>query len=412
MSGRRGLHPSAVLFVCLFAAQAAILVLSPILPQVADEFGVTTATAAQLRSVSGVTAGILALGIAATGGRYRLTSLLTAGLILVAVSSLASAVAPSFVLLIAAQVVIGIGLAMVLSGGLAASEAWARDGEGARVLSWALVGQPVAWIVGQPVVGLVAAVDWRWAWVAVPLASSLVALVITRLRDRSVSEAGRECDPLGLWRQPGVKRWAVGELLAFSAWAGTLVFAGAFFREVYGVGVGAAGLLLGAGAAAYVPGNFLGRRWLRGGAPRLLVGAAAAAAVLVVMFGAVQPGLAFSAVIFAILAFIAAGRTIAGAAMGLELAAGRRLAAMSVRTAMLQFGYLIGSAAGGAVLADWGYAGIGWLYGALFLAAGAVHLGRERAAAAVRRLDLTRHLRRSGRSPGLSRRPGRSASNP
>jgi MFS transporter, DHA1 family, inner membrane transport protein len=203
MSGRRGLHPSVVLFACLFAAQAAILVLSPILPQVADEFGVSTATAAQLRSVSGVTAGILALGIAATGGRYRLTSLLTGGLALLAAASLASAVAPSFALLAAAQVVIGVGLAMVLSGGLAASEAWAPEGEGARVLSWALVGQPVAWIVGQPAVGWVAATDWRWAWVAVPLASSVVALGVTQVRDRAVSEAGRECDPLGLWRLPG-----------------------------------------------------------------------------------------------------------------------------------------------------------------------------------------------------------------
>ena len=50
----------------------------------------------------------------------------------------------------AAQSVIGLGLAMVLSGGLAASESWAADGESARVLSWALIGQPVAWIVGQP----------------------------------------------------------------------------------------------------------------------------------------------------------------------------------------------------------------------------------------------------------------------
>jgi predicted MFS family arabinose efflux permease len=116
--------------------------------------------------------------------------------------------------------------------------------------------------------------------------------------------------------------------------------------------------------------------------------------------------------VFAILAFIAAGRTIAGAAMGLELAEGRRLAAMSVRTAMLQFGYLIGSAAGGAVLADWGYAGIGWLYGALFLAAGLVHLGPELLGPAAHPWDLARHLRRSGRSPGLSRRRGRSASSP
>ena len=41
--------PSTVLFLCLFTSQAALLVLSPILPEVAREFGVSTATAGQLR---------------------------------------------------------------------------------------------------------------------------------------------------------------------------------------------------------------------------------------------------------------------------------------------------------------------------------------------------------------------------
>ena len=163
MKRRRGLPPSAVLFAVLFAAQASILVLSPILAQVGADFGVATSIAAQLRSVSGVTAGIAALVVAVTGGRFRLSSLLATGLLLLAAGSVGSAVAPTFGILAAAQSVIGLGLAMVLSGGPAASESWAAEAEGARVLSWALIGQPVAWIVGQPVVGLVAGSDWRWA---------------------------------------------------------------------------------------------------------------------------------------------------------------------------------------------------------------------------------------------------------
>ncbi len=94
--------------MCLFAAQAAILVLSPILPEVAAEFGMTTSVAAQLRSVSGVTAGIVALLLAVTGNRFRLSLLLNAGLALLATGSLISAWAPTFALLLIAQVVIGL----------------------------------------------------------------------------------------------------------------------------------------------------------------------------------------------------------------------------------------------------------------------------------------------------------------
>ena len=397
--GRRlGLSPAAVLFAALFAAQAAILVVSPILPQVADEFGISTSAAAQLRSVSGITAGVVALVLAVTGDRFRLGALLGTGLGIIGAGSAASAVAPSFPVLLAAQAVIGLGLAMVLSGGLAASEAWAGEGQGARVLSWALVGQPVAWVVGQPVVGLVAGADWRWAWVAVPAASSAVAMTAVALRRRTADDAGRDCDPLGLWKLPGVRRWALGELLAFSAWTGTLVYSGVFFIEGYGVSVGVTGIILGLVAAAYVPGNFAGRRALSRGPGVLLVGLGLAAAAMVVVYGAVRPGTLFSVAALAVLSFLAAGRTIAGAARGLALAEGRRMAAMSVRTSMLQFGYLAGSAVGGAVFSWWGFAGMGWVFGALFLLSAIVHAPAEGVASAR---DIARLLRRSPRlTPG------------
>src|SRR5829696_3352702 len=47
-------RPSPVLFLCLFVSQAALLVLAPVLPDVARDLGVSTATAGQLRSLSGL----------------------------------------------------------------------------------------------------------------------------------------------------------------------------------------------------------------------------------------------------------------------------------------------------------------------------------------------------------------------
>lgn len=392
VSARRGLAPGAVLFACLLAAQAAILVLSPILPQVAAEFDVSTSAAAQLRSVSGITAGVVAVILAARGGRVRLTSLLQLGLLLLGAGSLASALAPGFSFLLGAQVVIGIGLALVLSGAMAASEAWARRGESARVLSWALIGGPCAWIVGQPLVGAVAAENWRWAWIAVPLLSSLVALGAVAGRGGGTPEGALECDPAGLWRLPGVRSWALGELAAFSAWAGTLVFAGAFFIDAYGASVRLTGMVLGLVAAAYLPGNFLGRRWLRRGPASLLVGFPVLSALVVAVLGGIRQGVVFSTLVLAGLAFLAGGRTIAGAAFGLQLAEGRRLAAMSVRTAALQFGYLFGTVIGGIVLPGWGYAGVGWAFAVLFVVAGAVHAPRSLESGAFR--VAAGHLRR------------------
>jgi predicted MFS family arabinose efflux permease len=51
-------RPHVVPFVSLFASQAGLLVLSPILPELGREFGVSTATAGQLRTLSGATGGM------------------------------------------------------------------------------------------------------------------------------------------------------------------------------------------------------------------------------------------------------------------------------------------------------------------------------------------------------------------
>lgn len=372
---RRGaIGPGWVLFIALFAAQAAILVLSPILPQVAEEFDVTTSAAAQLRSVSGVTAGVIALILAVTGGRFRLPWLLNGGLSLLALASLASAWAPTFAVLVGTHIAIGLGLAGVLSGGLAASETWAAAGESRKVLSRALIGQPVAWVVGQPLVGLVAAQSWRWAWVAVPFLAAIAGLLAMAARDRGLSDGGQECDPLGLWRQPRVKSWLTSELLAFTAWGGALVYAGAVFIEQYGASVGATGIILGTGAIFYLPGNWLGRRLLERSSSLLLVGFSVAAGSMVLVYSAGVARLPLAVVGFALAAFFAGGRTIGGAALGLLISDGRRLAAMSVRTSAAQFGYLLGAAIGGILLDSWGFAGIAWGFGALFTVAGIIHL--------------------------------------
>lgn len=382
-----------VLFTALFAAQAAILVLSPILPQVAEEFGVTTSAAAQLRSVSGITAGIIALILAATGNRFRLTWLLNGGLALLALSSLASAWAPSFGVLIVSHVFIGFGLAGVLSGGLAASEVWAKAGESKKVLSRALIGQPVAWVVGQPLAGLVAEESWRWAWLAVPLVAAIAGLLAMALRDPGAPDDGEECDPLGLWRQPRIKVWLTSELLAFTAWGGALVYAGAVFIEEYGVSVGVTGLILGVGAVFYLPGNSWGRRLLERGSGLVLVGFSVAAGIMVSLYNTGLAPLIVALVGFATAVFFAGGRTIAGAALGLQISGGRRLAAMSVRTAAGQFGYLLGAAVGGLLLERWGFAGMGWGFGFLFAIAGIIHLPATLSGRHPLR-EARRHLRR------------------
>jgi predicted MFS family arabinose efflux permease len=170
-----------------------------------------------------------------------------------------------------------------------------------------------------------------------------------------------------------VRRWALGELLAFAAWSGALVYAGALFVDSYGLSPSATGALLGLCAIAYFPGNTLVRRWIAADGKPPLNTLAIAASVSVAAFGAVRVGPWTSAVLFAALVAVGGGRTFAASVVGLALAPDQRLDVMALRGAATQFGYLFGASIGGLTLAMLGYTGMALALSVLFVGAAVAH---------------------------------------
>jgi predicted MFS family arabinose efflux permease len=375
------LRPAPVLFATMFASQASLLVLTAILPELAGDFGVSTATAGQARTLAAASGGVTALALGRLARRLGVRELLQLGLGLVAFGSLTSALAPNLAMFICAQAAIGAAAAILLSAGVAAAGEWATAGERARVLSWTLLGQPAAWVAGMPLIGVISQFDWRYAWLAVPFATSVVALAAVSLlrgssarRPRASEAAASGTEPV--WHRSAVGRWAIGELMAQSGWGATLVYAGALFIESYGLPTAQAGVLLGAAALGYFPGTLLARRHVDHHARTLLVVLGLTAAVGTAVLGLVRPSPAASLVLFAASMAAIGGRTIAGSAFGLDAAPDQRVAVMSLRAAAVQFGYLLGAASGGAALAAGGYGLLGATVGVLFLLGVAPHLRR------------------------------------
>jgi MFS transporter, DHA1 family, inner membrane transport protein len=361
------------LLLCLAASQCALLVLTPVLPIVASDLDVSTATAGQLRTISGLAAGASALLTGLLAARTGLRELLALGIASLAVGSATSALAPSFVLLGVAQLLIGVGIGVSYSAAIAAVAEWSAPEDRPRVLALALLGPPAAWILGMPLTGIAGDVSWRLGVAVVPLALAAAA-GSALVRAPSTPPAARRAALGAVLRHPGVARWSSGELLAFSAWAGSLVFVGALFVESYGLSTRATGIFLGLGALVYVPGNVLFRRWIREHERTLLVGLPLSAAATVAVLGAVRPSEWFSLGVFALLSFIAGGRTLVGSSAGLDLAPDLRLGITGVRTAALQLGYFLGAALGGAALAVGGYSTLGFTFAALFVGATIPHV--------------------------------------
>ncbi len=365
--------PAPVLFLALFTAQAGFLVLTPVLPALARDLDVSTAAAGSLRIASGLAGAAIALALTVVGRRFGLRDLIAAGLLLIGAGSAAGAAAPTFVALAASQLAVGAGNAIVLSGAVAAAGRWSSGRDRARVLSVALLGQPASWVAGMPLIGVVASSSWRLA-MCVPVAASAVALIAlaTRPSDRVDAEPAGIRSLLG--HDPAVARWAIGELLAYAAWGGTLTFAGALMIESYGSSPGLVGLLLAVAATAYFPGSRLARRRAGEAPAQLLAPLAGGLAISLAVFGLLRPALWLSVTVFALIVLLAGGRTLAGSAAGLAAAPRGGLSVMSIRAAATQLGTVAGAAIGGAALANGGYGLVGIVLSALFAASALPHV--------------------------------------
>lgn len=362
----------AVLFLCLFAAQAGAIALSPVLVEVSRDLDVSTAAAGQLRTIAGLVAGVTALAVGRFGSRVGLGRQLLAGSILLALGSLLSAAAPGIGLLAVAQAPVGAGIGMLTTASSLAPAEWVPSEQRPAVLSRALMGQPWAWIVGMPLLGFAGEASWRYAWLAFPLAAAVLAAAAVSGRRGAPPVQAPPAQLREALAAPQVGRWLTAEVLANTAWAGTLVYAGALLVESYGTSAATTGLLLAIGAGASVSGNVALRR-LAGGEPRRwLVGLALALAVVTATFDAFRPSPVVSTTLFAVAAFAAAGRTLLSGVYGLSLAPAFRPAAMSMRAASLQFGYFTGSLAAGTAFALGGDVACGATTGALFAAAALV----------------------------------------
>ena len=353
----------------MFASQAGVLVLSPILSDVAEEFDVSIARAGQLRLVAAPLAAIVALAAGRALARFSPRALLLGGSVLLALGSLGSAVAPTFRVLGLAQVPMWAGIAMLIAAGVAATAVWSGPENRSRLVAHALAGPPAAWIVGMPVIGAIAEVDWRLAFLALPLPAAVLAGVATATRPSDRPIPGARTSLAGILGRRDARRWATGELAANSAWAGTLVFSGALFTERYGLSTATTGILLALVAAAYLAGNQLASRSDPTRARRAMLEGSVAASAAVALTWAFAPSPALTALLFAVAAFVAAIRTVAGTVYGFAIAGDLSREVGSIRAATTQIGYLIGALAGGAALAAGGFAALSLAFGGLFLAA-------------------------------------------
>lgn len=360
------------------ATQASIVVLAPLIVEIGRDLGASVSAIGLARSVlSGVAVGV-SLAIGPVIDRIGVRPLIVRGAGLAVAGAALTAAAPSLPFFYAAHVVTGAGVACLLSAGFAGVASYFDDRDAAWAMGYVVGAQSLAWIAGNPVIGLLAdSGSWRLSY-AVPALISLAALAagLAAPRTGTVVAARGEGGSIraglsAVFRDPSARRWTLAELVAYSAWTAELTYAGAFYVQNYGVSETAVGLLLAAGSVVFLVGSLNTQRLTRRFARRtLIVGASVGMGLMLIPVLNVTPSALGTLALFCVLAVFAAVRSTGSSALGLEQLPGRPGSMMGARTASAQLGYMIGAAGGGLVLAmaDFGTLGFVLFAGMAFAA--------------------------------------------
>lgn len=348
----------APLVLATMASQALLVILAPTIVAIAADLGASVAAVGQARSI---TAGVaiaastaIARRIDAVGVRRLLG--LGAGLAIVACGAVAAS--PSVAVFLVSHVLVGLAFACLLSAGFAGVSGFSPDRR-AWAIGYVAGANALAWIVVNPIVGVVTDwLSWRVAE-AVPAAIALAALLLAAT---AAPAAGSSTAPRlrSLFGVRSARRWIGAELIAYGGWTALLTFVGAFFIERLGVSEAAVGGFLAAGATAYFVAATRGgglADWM----PRrqLVAASALSMALLVVLQLNLTGSVAVAVGIFCLTGLAAGVRTPASSGLGLEQLPDHPGAMMAARTAATQLGYLLGAVIGGAVIAGPGYGTLG-----------------------------------------------------
>lgn len=348
----------------------------PLFIGISKDFDTTIGTVGQVRAISALTAVLATLLVGGWIHKRGARPVMLIGGVLGALGALLSAIAPDLAAFGVGQAVTGIGICFLLSSGFAgAGEFFAPEARD-WAIGWVVALQSLAWIVGVPIVGLLAeAFGWRYGFI-VPAFFCLVAagaamLFAPRL-DPHLRAADERTGLLAALADRGGRRWTIGELLAFAVWTAEITYIAAFYSEEFNLTEAVVGFLLPLGSVAFMVGSATaaraGEKWPR---RLLLIGSTLTMGVIAAALFNFHPFLMVT-LMLAIAMGVAAGLRAAGSStLALDQLPDKPGAMMAARTGAVQIGYLIGASIGGVIVDSAGFGGLG-LFMILGMAASAL----------------------------------------
>lgn len=348
------------------------LIISPLMPAIRSDFGVSTSLTGLLVTAYALTGGVAALFAGPLIDRFGRRSMIVLGMAILAGATMLSAAAPGFAWLMAARALAGLGIACLAPAIFSGLGDYFAYQERARAMAWVVTANQLASVVGVPA-GVLAGAAFGWRWTFVTLAVVTAGLtVVQRLKlPRDEPRAGPQSPGLGGIAAVLRERQIVGSIgsvfCATTGWFCFFTYLAAFYHDDFGVSKAAlSGLTMVSGLGLLTGSVFGGRLADRIGKQPIVLATGFICAATIV-------GASFAPHVLVSLAFVLVfttawgGRFTSMQALVSEMAPERRGTVMALFSSWQQFGIVAGSALGAYVLRAGGYQALGPTSAALVL---------------------------------------------
>jgi len=364
-----------------FATSPLAVLVSLLLIDIGNTFNVSVGVMGQINTLYSIVAVVFALLMGVLSVRFKHKSLLLVGLMLICTSALGCLLALDFNAMLVSYSLSGLGWAMVSPMVVTLIGEHCPLEKRANAIGWSFAGGALAWVVGAPIVALIAGLGgWRLALIDFVIPILVVSLLLGFIGLPSTS---RSHQPIvdgktylrsfeSVFSNRSATACLVGDVLRSAAFVAVYLYAASFVRQRFLVSRDFASIVILGAALCYTLGSLVGGRLVnRSGRKPSTVLTALLAGIFTISYAYV-PNLWFSLSLIFVAAWFFGMVASASNTLTLEQVPEFRGTMMSIDTAAMNLGSALGTVLGGFVLLSFDYEGLGAALGLTGVAAAIV----------------------------------------
>jgi predicted MFS family arabinose efflux permease len=347
-----------------FTTQPTGIITSLLFIEIAQTYNCSIGVACQIRSASSIMMIVSSFIMGYLSTRYSFRNLLLIGLSIYVIASIGCFFAPTFGLLLVIFSLNGVAMGMVTPMTTSIIGASLPVEKRASAVGWIVGGIALSHVIGSPAINYINNWGWKYSFIGfiLPIATLSIFLVFYSIPNIKTAETRTQGLLSGfteVLKNKSASLCLLGTVLSFVSWGGALSYFASLYREKFGLTTSLVSIIIVCTSLSYLSGSILSGKFIsRHGRKRVVTWSAFLCAVFGVLFWVT--GIWTMVVFFSLISCFFSGlRASSSDSLTLEQIPQIRGTVMSLNTAAISIGSVIGTLSGGYLLTKFGYSTMG-----------------------------------------------------